>query len=56
MVQELRGPAELLRKIPASRGFSLSLADEVKDVITGSESVPSLLRILKAFAKAEKKS
>ena len=56
VVQELKRTAELLRKIPTSRGFSLSLADEVKDVIAGSEPVPSLVRILKAFTKAEKKS
>jgi len=56
VVQELEGPKNLLDEIPTSRGFSLSLTDEVRDVITGSEPVPDLVRVLKAFAKAETKS
>jgi len=43
----------LLEAIPAARGFSLSLTDEVRDVIIGSEPVPDLVRVLEAFAKAE---
>lgn len=54
-VGELTGPPDLLGAIPASRGFSLSLTDEVRDVIRDSEPVPDLLRIDKAFTKAEKK-
>lgn len=54
VVQELKGPANLLKEIPASRGFSLSLADEVKDVIAGSEPVPDLVRVDQAFTKAER--
>jgi len=53
VVQQLKGAGNLLNEIPTSRGFSLSLSDEVRDVVTGSEPVPDLVRVLKAFAKAE---
>ncbi len=53
VMQELKGPSNLLSAIATSRGFCLSLADEVRDVITGSEPAPDLVRVLEAFAKAE---
>ena len=53
VVNELRGSQDLLDKIQTSRGFSLSLTDEVRDVIVGSESVPDMVRVLEAFTKAE---
>jgi hypothetical protein len=37
----------------SAQAFSLSLSDEVRDVITADEPVPNLTRILLAFATAE---
>lgn len=56
VVNELNDPDNLLDGLQSLRGFSLSLTDEVRDVILVSEPVPSLMRIDKAFTKAEKKS
>ena len=53
VVNQLQGPQELLDTIKTSRGFSLALTDEVRDFIKDTESVPDLVRVLKAFAKAE---
>lgn len=52
-IGELKGPSDLLSEIPAARGFSLSLTDEVRDVVKGTEPVPDLVRVLEAFARAE---
>jgi len=39
-----------------TRGFCLSLSDEVRDVIHRADPVPDLVRIVQAFAKAEQSS
>jgi len=39
--------------LDSARAFTLSLSDEVRDVIEGDEPVPNLTRILLAFANAE---
>jgi len=46
--------ANKLGALPRVRGFSLSLSDDVRDVITMDEPLPSLLRIFLAYARAEK--
>lgn len=56
VVSQLQGAQDLLDAIPTARGFSLSLTDEVRDVIAGSDPVPDLMRIDKAFTQAETKS
>ena len=56
VVNQLQGSQDLLDAIPTSRGFSLSLTDEVRDVIAGSDPVPDFMRIDKAFTQAETKS
>lgn len=53
VVSQLKGSPDLLGSIQTARGFSLSLTDEVRDVITSSEPVPDLVRVLEAFTKAE---
>jgi len=52
-VNGLKGPPAMHSEIADSRGFSLSLADEIRDVIAKNDPVPDLVRILEAFAKAE---
>ena len=56
VIRRLKGPPDLLDAIPTARGFSLSLTDEVRDVIKDVEPVPDLVRVLEAFAKAETRS
>ena len=55
VIDQLKDPQGLRDTLRDSRGFSLSLTDELRDVILGSEPVPSLMRIDKAFTKAETK-
>jgi len=52
-IAELKGSAALKRGLIRSRGFSLALDDEVRDVIRASEPVPSLTRVFEAYARAE---
>jgi len=56
VIDQLKDPQGLRDTLRDSRGFSLSLTDELRDVILGSEPVPSLMRIDKAFTKAETKT
>ncbi len=53
-VAALSHSERIVDKLDTARGFSISLSDEVRDVIKGTEPVPSLTRILLAFAEAEK--
>lgn len=39
--------------LDSARAFTLSLSDEVRDVIEGDEPVPNLTRIFEAFSSAE---
>lgn len=52
-VGKLHNSDRVLSKLGTARGFSLSLSDEVCNVIEGTEPVPSLTRILLAFSEAE---
>jgi hypothetical protein len=49
----LKNSDRLKGRLATAHGFSLSLSDEVRDVIGGDEDVPNLTRILLAFANAE---
>ena len=51
VVAELVGADKV--DLESARAFTLSLSDEVRDVIEGDEPVPNLTRILLAFANAE---
>jgi hypothetical protein len=53
-IAELKNSDRIVGKLGTARGFSISLSDEVRDVIDGTEPLPSLTRILLAFAEAEK--
>jgi hypothetical protein len=49
----LSGAEDVLEQLDSARGFCLSIFDEVRDVIKGSEDVPNLTRILLAFGRGE---
>jgi hypothetical protein len=49
----LNDAEDILEQLNSARGFCLSIVDEVRDVIKGSEDVPNLTRILLAFARGE---
>lgn len=53
-VAELKNSERIVDKLGAARGFSISLSDEVRDVIDAAAPVPTLARILRAFVEAEK--
>jgi hypothetical protein len=53
VVEPLKNSDRIVDKLDTARGFSLSLSDEVRDVVEGAR-VPSLTRLLLAFAEAEK--
>ncbi|MFN0316632.1 MAG: hypothetical protein ACKVQA_16535 [Burkholderiales bacterium] len=52
-VSKLSNGQLLTGKLDTAWGFSLSFGDEVRDVVDGTEPLPSLTRILLSFAKAE---
>jgi hypothetical protein len=52
-LRALKNSKRIVDKLDTAYGFSLSLADEVRDVIEKNEGVPSLTRILISFASAE---
>lgn len=52
-LKELKNSKRIMDKLDTAYGFSLSLADEVRDVIEENEGVPNLTRILLSFASAE---
>lgn len=54
VVEELKDDGDLLANLDEVRGFALGLADSVRDAFPRSESVPSLVRILFAFMRAER--
>ena len=53
IIDGLAGGPELKARIPGARAFTLSFADEVRDVIGADEPVPSQFRIFKAYVRAE---
>ena len=52
---ELQDPENLIKEIQDIQGFCLSLTDQIRDAIYKSDPTPSLMRIDKAFTKAEAK-
>ena len=52
-VAPLIGGADLAERLEATRAFSLSLSDEVRDEIQSADPVPSLTRLFLAFVRAE---
>ncbi len=53
VVEELRDDDEKLGELEGVRGFALALTDSVRDVFPREDRVPSLVRILLAFMRAE---
>jgi hypothetical protein len=53
VLDELTIAAKLRAELPNALGIALSLTDVVRDVIPGP-TAPDLLRIYKAYKKAEK--
>lgn len=53
VIEELSGPEALKAAIHGARGFSVGLGDDVRDVIRADEPEPNMVRILKAFVRAE---
>jgi hypothetical protein len=51
---DLANSDKIIGQLDTARGFCLSLSDEVRDVISKSDSVPNLTRILLAFAEGER--
>ena len=54
VVDELRDDGGKLEDLAALRGFALALTDRVRDTFPREEEVPSLVRVLLAFMRAEK--
>lgn len=55
LILALDGADQLGNDLARIRGFSTSLSDVVRDVISVSEPVPSLTRVMLAFVRAERK-
>jgi len=53
VLEEHQGAGELLQQLDGARGYSLSLSDEVADVITQADGVPSMTRVFRLYARAE---
>ena len=53
-VRELADSGTLADELEATRVFTTSFGDEVRDRIPGTDPVPSMTRLLLAFARAEK--
>jgi K+-sensing histidine kinase KdpD len=52
-VRELKDSGSLADELEATRVFATSFGDEVRDKISASEPVPSMTRLLLAYARAE---
>ena len=53
MIDELRDDDGKLEDLNTLRGFALALTDSVRDAFPREDRVPSLVRILLAFMRAE---
>ena len=52
-IDALTGKPALKKAIPGARGFSISIGDEVRDVVKVDEPEPDMARLFTAFVRAE---